>query len=572
MEIKKASLFTDKKYPCVSIVIPIYNAELYLNKCLDSVINQTYQNTQIICINDGSTDNSLSIIKKYEMNDKRIAVIDQMNAGVDVSRNSAFQHIKGKYILFVDADDWIELNACERLVEKAENSGAEIVMFYASSKEAWIDSCQKEIKYNEEKIVIDKQSALELFAVWNKLWLSSFIFDNRIYFADGIGADAVVSWKGIVLAKKIAIVPEKLYNYRIVSTSVSNSPGMLHLFHQINFNKIYNFLCEEDCYSEYHDFYLSKKMEVFLRSYPYINDSNKIEYTNSFMKGLTYDMKEFYLASISTPDWLKKYLHNRKAKQQRKDLYLEIQLVDHCNLQCKSCSHFSPIAEEYYLDIADFENDCKRLADLGSEYIKTVRLMGGEPLLHPSIVQILRLSRIYFNTARIELVTNGILLTTQSETFWEVCAENKIKINISYYPIKLDINLVIDLSKKYKVDLYYFIHTNRKMWKMRLDLSGSQDIYKSFIKCDQANNCINLSDGKIYTCPTIPYVKHLNRYFNEHLPVTENDYIDIYRAESMNQILIFLSQAVPFCKYCNQDNIENFDWTISNKRISEWVE
>ena len=94
--------------PTVSVIIPVYNVEQYLSKCLDSVINQTFKNIEIICINDGSTDNSLKILNEYAMADKRIIVINQENSGVYAARNKGLQIANGKYISFVDSDDWIE--------------------------------------------------------------------------------------------------------------------------------------------------------------------------------------------------------------------------------------------------------------------------------------------------------------------------------------------------------------------------------------------------------------------------------------------------------------------------------
>lgn len=94
----------------VSIIVPVYNAEKYLNKCLDSIVNQTYSNLEIILINDGSTDNSLSICNDYTNKDGRIIVIDKHNTGAADSRNEGLKKATGKYIMFVDSDDFIDLN------------------------------------------------------------------------------------------------------------------------------------------------------------------------------------------------------------------------------------------------------------------------------------------------------------------------------------------------------------------------------------------------------------------------------------------------------------------------------
>ena len=99
----------------ISIIIPVYNTSTYLDRCLNSIINQTYKNLEIICINDGSKDNSLDILKKYKEKDDRIVVIDKKNEGVSAARNDGIKTSTGDYITFVDSDDWLEPNAIELL-------------------------------------------------------------------------------------------------------------------------------------------------------------------------------------------------------------------------------------------------------------------------------------------------------------------------------------------------------------------------------------------------------------------------------------------------------------------------
>jgi glycosyltransferase involved in cell wall biosynthesis len=284
----------------VSIIIPIYNAEQYLQKCLDSVVNQTLKDIQIICINDGSTDNSLNILKNFATRDSRIIIIDQSHAGGDVSRNPAYFYIKGKYTLFVDADDWIEPDTCKKIFAKAEETNAQIIMFFADGPK-WLDWCQSKVKTDMDGIVTEKTSALELFCVWNKLWLSAFLTNNKLFFPDGAGSDAFVTWKGIALATKIAVVTKKFYHYRIVSTSLCNRSGVHHINRLINFNRIYNFLYEADSYMEYRDFFLAKKLEVYERYYNLVFD--KKNYHKIFIDSLNDDMKEFYrFFSINNPN------------------------------------------------------------------------------------------------------------------------------------------------------------------------------------------------------------------------------------------------------------------------------
>jgi len=138
----------------ISIIIPAYNVQNYIKQCLDSIVNQTYQNLEIIIVNDGSTDDTLSIIEKYAQNDKRFLVINQKNQGVSVSRNVALNNVSGQYIVFVDSDDWLELDACEYMLKQVEQYTADIGIFgYIREYEG--HPLPKAL-FNEEEIVFEK--------------------------------------------------------------------------------------------------------------------------------------------------------------------------------------------------------------------------------------------------------------------------------------------------------------------------------------------------------------------------------------------------------------------------------
>lgn len=111
----------------ISVIIPIYNSEKYLKRCLDSVINQTYKNLEIICVNDGSKDNSLQILQEYAQKDNRIIIIDKENAGVSAARNDGIRKATGEYIGFVDSDDWIELDMYEKMYKALKKYNTDIV-------------------------------------------------------------------------------------------------------------------------------------------------------------------------------------------------------------------------------------------------------------------------------------------------------------------------------------------------------------------------------------------------------------------------------------------------------------
>ena len=117
--------------PKVSVVIPVYNVEKFLKECLNSIINQSLEDIEIICVDDGSTDNSPKILKEYSLKDNRIKIISQENGGHAVATNNGMALANGKYLYLMDSDDILELNALEELYEYAENKNVDFVLFPA---------------------------------------------------------------------------------------------------------------------------------------------------------------------------------------------------------------------------------------------------------------------------------------------------------------------------------------------------------------------------------------------------------------------------------------------------------
>jgi organic radical activating enzyme len=268
--------------------------------------------------------------------------------------------------------------------------------------------------------------------------------------------------------------------------------------------------------------------------------------------------------------WL--YIIPRKLSRRRSLLRFDVHLTDHCNLNCGGCEHFSSLSDKTFLDISAFKRDCARLFELTGGTIEDIAILGGEPLLHPGITEFVDIARQYFHGGKIRILTNGILLLKQPESFWRNCAKNNVEIHISHYPVKLDSNAINNTAEKYNV-LITHDYIDGVDWVRRpLDLEGKQDIKAVSKKCYQLNQCIQLVDGKLYTCARIAYIKYFNKYFSQNLQVTEHDYIDIYKVSNLDEILDFLCKPVPFCRYCNiNKTLFDIKWAVSKKNISEWV-
>lgn len=190
--------------PKVSIIIPVYNVEAYLAKCLDSVINQTYENLEIICVNDGSTDGSLSVLELYAHNDTRIKIVNKSNGGLSDARNEGHKYVTGKYIMYLDSDDWIDLHTCESAVKKAEDENADVVFWnyvrefeHCSKPKHIFDKEEISFETPEQICALHRrfiglyaeelkhpENADSIVTAWGKLYSSNIILDNRIEFVD----------------------------------------------------------------------------------------------------------------------------------------------------------------------------------------------------------------------------------------------------------------------------------------------------------------------------------------------------------------------------------------------------
>lgn len=254
--------------------------------------------------------------------------------------------------------------------------------------------------------------------------------------------------------------------------------------------------------------------------------------------------------------------------------YLEVYITEHCNLNCKHCAPFSPIAAKSFYDIEVFKKDMKRLSELSDKLLCKLRILGGEPLLHPKIEEFLKVSRECFPNTSIHLVTNAILLLKQKDSFFETCRDYKIAITPTKYPIKLDFEKIEARVREYDIEFFYNNGgaVEKTLFHQPLNLKGECNPNKMFYKCAWANGCINLDNGKLYTCPYPRSIKNFNQYFKQNLIVSKQDYIDIYEVKSMQEVLESLAKPIPFCRYCDLDRLSwDNKWERSRKEITEWI-
>lgn len=275
-----------------------------------------------------------------------------------------------------------------------------------------------------------------------------------------------------------------------------------------------------------------------------------------------------YLQGLMDDNQIKRRLSPRKY------LRFEISVAEHCNLNCKYCSHFSSIAEPEFLDISQHEKDMRRLSYLLGGISDKIYLLGGEPLLHKGISECMKVTRTYFPKSRIIILTNGLLINSMEDTFWQECRDNEIEINITKYPIKTDYERIVRKLEQEGIINDYQRESGISCFfdKLTLDLNGMQNPYESFTNCNQANQCHLVKDGKIYTCSYMKCVEHFNKYFHQDLKITEDDYVDLYSVRDGEEMLAKLAKPTTFCRYCNiKGQIHDLPFEISKKEMSEWV-
>lgn len=300
----------------ISTIVPVYNSEKYLSKCIESLINQTYKNIEIIIVDDGSTDNSLNIIKKYAKNDSRIKYYHQENKGGNVALNFGLSKTTGDLIHFLDADDYIETNAY-KIITKKFNKNPEIDSCFFGYRE--IDENGDLLKYG----TYDKPICTSLYenpktllwlssAQWRKITKKDLLIKNNIKFDDTpFGYDVFFHLNICKYAKKIQILSNQFVYYRVGMQS--SSSGKLTR----SKNYYIHSQCFDHCVNLYKDMpkniYYLNIISQFKIFYAYfINSTNEYKLKNYFiLRDFTIKLKKDYIDAI---------LSNEKSK----NMYYEI--------------------------------------------------------------------------------------------------------------------------------------------------------------------------------------------------------------------------------------------------------
>ena len=249
----------------VSIVIPVYNVEKYIRQCLESVINQTLKDIEIIIVNDGTKDSSMKIIEEY-LSDKRIKIINKENGGLSSARNAGMREAQGKYICFIDSDDFIDSLMMEELYNKIEKTNSDVVesgILLYDNKTHKVEE-RKNKKYN----FVEKGSYLwgkYTTEVCNKIYKKNFLLKNNIFFEEGmIHEDDLFTIRILFSTNKIEKIEKSFYYYRInreesIMTNVNLERRLKALRKIVEKIKEYQKIMQTDIFS----FLMLKILEIY---------------------------------------------------------------------------------------------------------------------------------------------------------------------------------------------------------------------------------------------------------------------------------------------------------------------
>jgi MoaA/NifB/PqqE/SkfB family radical SAM enzyme len=253
---------------------------------------------------------------------------------------------------------------------------------------------------------------------------------------------------------------------------------------------------------------------------------------------------------------------------------LDICVTEHCNLGCYSCNHFSQLAEPEFADLPAVERDLRRLSGLSGGSIPLIYLAGGEPLLNPELPEFMQITRQYFPKSRVQIVTNGLLLLVQKDVFWESVKKYNVVMTPTKYP-GVDWEKIEARAREFGYQFDYFDfsgNTEKTSRKFLLDISGSQNAKKSFNRCCMAACTVAVQNGRVATCAFVFNMRHFNKYFGQNILVTEQDSIDIHKAQTMQEIVDFVNRPIPLCRYCKSMGEEIVGgWRKTECKITEWT-
>lgn len=251
-------------------------------------------------------------------------------------------------------------------------------------------------------------------------------------------------------------------------------------------------------------------------------------------------------------------------------LRLELSIVDHCNLNCKGCTHYCPVAPEHVMDADRLDSNLGRLAAVDSRMFHDIYILGGEPLLHPELPRIIRMVRRHFPDTVIKLLTNGIRIPMMPADFWDACRETRTVVSATIYPVKVDYAAIERQCEREGVAYEIFHQPKDGLFfsKHTIDDRKPGNRYINFVRCHQVG-CLTLRGDRIYPCSTSAYADLINRAFGRDFVQSDADSVAVDAVTSARQLERLKLRPTPFCRYCTA--ITPTQWACSRREPTEWL-
>lgn len=284
----------------ISVIIPVFNVEKYLTECLKSIVNQTFKDIEIICVNDGSTDNSLSILNNFASNNRCIKIINQENKGAGAARNRGMRDATGEYLYFLDSDDFVSTKFLEKMYNKITKTGSDICicknfnldMNTSAQKPVFNENPHffslKSLKnlYSKDKIFNKYNSSNDLFQLCNippytKLYRHDFIKQNNIKFQEiRTCNDVFFNFYSLACANSIVIINEKLVVHRFGHDSLSKNRAKSIECILLAFSELENALKDKCMFTPLRETFYKRARKCFKYELGQIDDANIYKYWN----------------------------------------------------------------------------------------------------------------------------------------------------------------------------------------------------------------------------------------------------------------------------------------------------
>lgn len=320
--------------PLISVIVPVYNVEKYIEKCLDSLINQTLKEIEIICVDDCGTDNSVTIVKKYMQQDKRIKLIQhKKNSGSSAARNTGIKNTSTPYIMFCDSDDFYKPDMCEKMYHAINSSKADIaccgcqIIYQAKHELKASDDEYYRIKFKGIADIDGKIIKNTDVSAWNKIYRRDLIEKYRIEYPEGLWyEDADFFFKYMSVAKKVFFVPEALYCYMRRENSIMDKTfqhSIKALDHLKIMNDVRQFLIKNNLFEKWKKIFYSIYIDSFCFAHNWLpNDKKNLAYQKALPFMQSVPKEDIVLLSENEQNTWYDIIYQRYIQAQKKKIKL----------------------------------------------------------------------------------------------------------------------------------------------------------------------------------------------------------------------------------------------------------